>query len=88
VKYISPQKSINGSRPENLPSQSIVNCNSRGMNPLIKESHLHEVMNMKMQMIHCGSIVNLIQIKLMKVIYNLKNMKNQEFEQWEGIIID
>jgi hypothetical protein len=37
-------------------------------------------MKMKMQMIQFGSIVNWIQMKLMKVIDKQKNMMNQEFQ--------
>jgi ribosomal protein L30E len=46
------------------------------------ELSLIEVMNYKMQTIQFGSIVNLIQMKLMKVIHNLKNMNNQEFQHF------
>jgi hypothetical protein len=35
---------------------------------------------MKMHKIQFVSIVNLIQMKLMKMIYNIKNMINQEFQ--------
>jgi NADH:ubiquinone oxidoreductase subunit 3 (subunit A) len=45
------------------------------------ESQLIEVMNMKMQMIQFVSIVNLIQMRLMKVIHKMKNRINEEFEQ-------
>jgi hypothetical protein len=39
-------------------------------------------MNMKMQMIQNVSIVNLIQMKWMKVIYKNKNMTNKEFQHF------
>jgi hypothetical protein len=53
------------------------------------ESILIEAMNMKVQMIQFVSIVNLIQMKLIKVIYNMKNMKNQEFQHFsESILIE
>jgi hypothetical protein len=39
-----------------------------------------EVMKIKIQMIQFDSIVNLIQMKLMKVIYIHKNMMIQEFQ--------
>jgi hypothetical protein len=39
-------------------------------------------MMMKMQMIRFESIVNLIQMKLMKVIYNMRNMMIQEFQHF------
>jgi hypothetical protein len=42
------------------------------------ESKLIEVMNMKMHLIQFVSIVNLIQMKLMKLIYNMKNITNKE----------
>jgi hypothetical protein len=41
---------------------------------------LIEVMTMKLQMIQFESIVNLIQMKLMKVRNSLRNMMIQEFE--------
>jgi hypothetical protein len=44
------------------------------------ESQSIEVMILKMHSIQFGLIVNLIQMKSMKVIYNMKNMMNQEFE--------
>jgi hypothetical protein len=47
----------------------------------LKESILIEVIKMKMHLIQFVSIVNLIQMKLMKMIYNRKNIPNQEIEQ-------
>jgi hypothetical protein len=44
------------------------------------ESGLIEVMIQKMQMIQCGSSVNLLQMWLMKAIYTNKNRMNQEFQ--------
>jgi hypothetical protein len=44
------------------------------------ESQLIEVMNMKMHTIQFAVIVNLIQMKSMKVIDTRKNMINQEFQ--------
>jgi hypothetical protein len=35
--------------------------------------------------IQVASIVMDEQMKLMKVIYKMKNMKNQEFEQWKEL---
>jgi hypothetical protein len=46
------------------------------------ESILIEVTKMKMQTIQFVSIVNPIQMKLMKVIYNLKSSAIQEFEHF------
>jgi hypothetical protein len=46
------------------------------------ESKLIEVMKMKMLPIQFVSIVNLIQMKLMKAIYNLKNILIQEFQHF------
>jgi hypothetical protein len=43
-----------------------------------KESQLTEVMIHKMRLIQFVSIVNWIQMTLMKVIHKMKNMKNQE----------
>jgi hypothetical protein len=42
------------------------------------ESILIVVINLKMLMIHFVSIVNLIQMKLMKVIYKMKSISNKE----------
>jgi hypothetical protein len=39
-------------------------------------------MKMKMQMIQFVSVVNLIRMKLMKVIYMMKNISNKEFRHW------
>jgi hypothetical protein len=50
-----------------------------------KESKLIEVMNYEMHMLQFVSIVNWIQMKLMKVIYTMKNRKNQKFEQWKEL---
>jgi hypothetical protein len=47
---------------------------------LCQESQLIEVMNMKMHWIHFALIVNLIQMKLMKVIDIAKNMTIQHFQ--------
>jgi hypothetical protein len=47
---------------------------------LEKESQLIEVTIVKMHTIQFVVIVNLIQVKWMKVIYTMKNMLNQEFE--------
>jgi hypothetical protein len=44
------------------------------------ESQLSEVMNMKMHLIQFGVIVNVIQMKWMKVIDTTKSMMNQEFQ--------
>jgi hypothetical protein len=44
------------------------------------ESKLIEVMNMKMYVIQFVSIVNLIQMKWMKIINKMKNMMNKEFQ--------
>jgi hypothetical protein len=44
------------------------------------ESQLIEVMNMKMHWSQFVLIVNLIQMKLMKVIHTMKNAMNQEFQ--------
>jgi hypothetical protein len=44
------------------------------------ESRLIEVMNMKMFSIQFVSIVNLIQIQLMKVSHNMKNIPIREFQ--------
>jgi hypothetical protein len=41
------------------------------------ESQLTEMMKMKMHTIQFASIVNLIQMKWMKVIYTGENMMNQ-----------
>jgi hypothetical protein len=49
------------------------------------ESQLVEVMNMKMHTIQFAVIVKLIQIKWMKVIDNMKNMTNQEFQYHEEL---
>jgi hypothetical protein len=46
------------------------------------ESRLIEVMNMKMHTIQFVLILNLIQMKWMKVIYTLKNMMSQGFQHW------
>jgi hypothetical protein len=46
------------------------------------ESQLIEVKKMKMQMIQFVSISNLIQMKLMEVIYRMKNMLNKEFQHF------
>jgi hypothetical protein len=43
---------------------------------------IDRVMKMKMQMIQFVSIVNLIQMKLRKVIHNMKNSMNKEFQHW------
>jgi hypothetical protein len=40
-------------------------------------------MNMKMQMIQFVSIVNWIQMKLMKLIHMMKNIPNKEFQHCE-----
>jgi hypothetical protein len=39
-------------------------------------------MNMKMHLIQFVSIVNWIQMKLMKVTYMMKTLKNKEFQHW------
>jgi hypothetical protein len=44
------------------------------------EFQLIQVMNMKMLLLQFESIVNLIQMKLMKVIHNLRNSLIQEFQ--------
>jgi hypothetical protein len=44
------------------------------------ESQLIEVMNMKMFLIQFVSIVNLIEMKLVKVNNKIKNMMNREFQ--------
>jgi hypothetical protein len=44
------------------------------------ESQLIQVMILKMQTIQFALIVNLIQMKSMKVIYTRENMMNQEFQ--------
>jgi hypothetical protein len=46
------------------------------------ESKSIEVVNMKMLLIQFVSIVNLIQMKLMKVIDTMKSMMNKEFQRW------
>jgi hypothetical protein len=46
------------------------------------ESQLTEVRMMKMQMIQFLSNLNLIQMKLMKVIHRMKNMMNKEFQHF------
>jgi hypothetical protein len=46
------------------------------------ESGLIEVMILKMHIIQFVSIVNWIQMKLMKVIHNVKNILNKEFQHW------
>jgi hypothetical protein len=45
------------------------------------ESRFIEVMKMKMLAIQFVSSVNLIQMKLMKVLYNMKNILIQQFQQ-------
>jgi GTPase SAR1 family protein len=50
------------------------------MNPSGTEFQLIEVMKIKMQMIQFDSIVNLIQMKLMKVSHKIRNMMIQEFQ--------
>jgi hypothetical protein len=46
------------------------------------ESQLIDVRNMKMQMIQFVSVLNLIEMKLMKV-EKMKNMMNGEFQSFE-----
>jgi CRISPR/Cas system CSM-associated protein Csm2 small subunit len=48
----------------------------------VMKSQLIKVMKMKMPMIQFASIVNLTQMKLMKVIDNFKNIPNKEFQHW------
>jgi hypothetical protein len=48
------------------------------------ESQSIEVPDMKMQMIQFVSRLNLIQMKLMKVTYRMKNMMNKEFQHFVG----
>jgi hypothetical protein len=43
------------------------------------ESRLTEVMNMKMHSIQFRFFVTVIQMKLMKVIYAMKNMATQQY---------
>jgi hypothetical protein len=46
------------------------------------ESELIQVRNIKMKMIHFVSILNLIQMKLMKVIQMPKTTMNKEFQHF------
>jgi hypothetical protein len=43
------------------------------------ESYLIEVKNMKIHLIQSESVMNLIQLKLMTVIDNMRNMMGHEF---------
>jgi ATP/ADP translocase len=49
------------------------------------ESQLIEVMILKMHPIQFGLIVNLIQMKWMKMIYTSENITNQEFQYHEEL---
>jgi hypothetical protein len=56
---------------KNMRSQEFQHC---------VESHFIEMVKTKMQRIQFVSIANLIQMKLMKVIYTLKSMMSQEVQ--------
>jgi hypothetical protein len=49
------------------------------------ESQLTEVIKMKIHSIQFGLIVNLIQMKWMKVTHTRENMMNQEFQYHEEL---
>jgi ATP/ADP translocase len=61
---------------KNMMNQEFQHCS---------ESRLIEVMILKMHTIQFGLIVNLIQMKWMKVIYRIENMMNRKFQYHEEL---